>query len=178
MQWEDCRHVGTGIQHRSSNTCCKEKFWRGKQWMPAVSGRRQCLQQTHQKSQSRKHQKTVCVPCRHTYTTAATNPPCFIWKMGTTSVRRGWNSCEKTFFDIRITHPTSQSYSGKSLAEIYLLLILSEFFYLLLGHARLQDRSWAAIQLSHRPVHEVSGLDIEGQHGRQFVPTTFWKREG
>jgi len=29
-----------------------------------------------------------------------------------------WNSCEKTFFDIRITHPTSQSYSGKSLAEI------------------------------------------------------------
>jgi len=30
-----------------------------------------------------------------------------------------WNSCEKTFFDIRITHPTSQSYSGKSLAKIY-----------------------------------------------------------
>jgi len=23
-----------------------------------------------------------------------------------------WNSCEKTFFDIRITHPTSLSYSG------------------------------------------------------------------
>jgi len=30
-----------------------------------------------------------------------------------------WNSCEKTFFDIRITHPTSQSYSGKSLADLY-----------------------------------------------------------
>jgi len=32
-----------------------------------------------------------------------------------------WNSCdgEKTFFDIRITHPTSQSYSGKFLTEIY-----------------------------------------------------------
>ena len=30
-----------------------------------------------------------------------------------------WNSCEKTFFDIRITHPTSQSYSGKSMAEVY-----------------------------------------------------------
>jgi len=30
-----------------------------------------------------------------------------------------WNSCEKMFFDIRISHPTSQSYSGKSLAEIY-----------------------------------------------------------
>jgi len=29
------------------------------------------------------------------------------------------NSCEKTFFDIRITHPSSQSYSGKSLAEVY-----------------------------------------------------------
>ena len=29
------------------------------------------------------------------------------------------NCCEKTFFDIRITHPTSLSYSGKSLAEIY-----------------------------------------------------------
>jgi len=29
------------------------------------------------------------------------------------------NCCEKTFFDIRITHLTSLSYSGKSLAEIY-----------------------------------------------------------
>ena len=29
------------------------------------------------------------------------------------SARGLWNSCEKTFFDIRITHPTSQSYSGK-----------------------------------------------------------------
>jgi len=35
------------------------------------------------------------------------------------SVRGLWNSCEKTFFDIRITHPTSQSHSGKSLAETY-----------------------------------------------------------
>ena len=35
------------------------------------------------------------------------------------SARGLWNSCEKTFFDIRITHPTSQSYSGKSLAEVY-----------------------------------------------------------
>ena len=35
------------------------------------------------------------------------------------SARELWNSCEKTFFDIRITHPTSQSYSGKSLAEVY-----------------------------------------------------------
>jgi len=35
------------------------------------------------------------------------------------SARRLWNSCEKTFIDIRITHPTSQSYSGKSLAEVY-----------------------------------------------------------
>ena len=35
------------------------------------------------------------------------------------SVRGLWNSCEKTFFDIRITHPTSQSYSGKSMAEVY-----------------------------------------------------------
>jgi len=35
------------------------------------------------------------------------------------SARGLWNSCEKTFFDIRITHPTSQSYSGKSLVEIY-----------------------------------------------------------
>jgi len=34
-------------------------------------------------------------------------------------VRGLWNSCEKTYFDIRITHSTSQSYSGKSLAEIY-----------------------------------------------------------
>jgi len=35
------------------------------------------------------------------------------------SARGLWNSCEKTFFDIRITHPTSQSYSGKSLTEVY-----------------------------------------------------------
>jgi len=35
------------------------------------------------------------------------------------SARGLWNSCEKTFFDIRITHCTSQSYPGKSLAEIY-----------------------------------------------------------
>jgi len=35
------------------------------------------------------------------------------------SARGLWNSCEKTFFDIKITHPTSQSYSGKSLAEVY-----------------------------------------------------------
>jgi len=30
-----------------------------------------------------------------------------------------WNSCEKTFFDRRITHPASQSYYGKSLAKVY-----------------------------------------------------------
>jgi len=35
------------------------------------------------------------------------------------SMRGLWNSCEKTFFDIRITNPTSQSYSGKSLAEVF-----------------------------------------------------------
>ena len=35
------------------------------------------------------------------------------------SARGLWKSCEKTFFDIRITHPTSQSYSRKSPAELY-----------------------------------------------------------
>ena len=35
------------------------------------------------------------------------------------SVKGLWNSCEKTFFDIRITHPTSPSNSGKSIVEIY-----------------------------------------------------------
>jgi len=35
------------------------------------------------------------------------------------SARGLWNSCEKTFFDTRITHPASESYSGKSLSEIY-----------------------------------------------------------
>ena len=35
------------------------------------------------------------------------------------SARGLWNSCEKTLFDIRITHPSSQSYSGKSFAEVY-----------------------------------------------------------
>ena len=33
------------------------------------------------------------------------------------SVRGLWNSCEKTFFDIGITHLTSASYSEKSLAR-------------------------------------------------------------
>ena len=27
-------------------------------------------------------------PCTHTYTTATTHPPCFIWKMGTTYCHR------------------------------------------------------------------------------------------
>ena len=35
------------------------------------------------------------------------------------SARGLWNSCEKTSFDIRVTHSTSQLYSGKSLAEVY-----------------------------------------------------------
>jgi len=35
------------------------------------------------------------------------------------SARELCNGREKTFFDIRFTHPTSQSYSGKSLAEVY-----------------------------------------------------------
>ena len=59
---------GTGIRHRSSNTYCKEKLWKGQQLMPAVSRRRQCLEQTEQKSQPRKHQKTV-PPWTHSHTT-------------------------------------------------------------------------------------------------------------
>jgi len=35
------------------------------------------------------------------------------------SARGLGNSCEKTFFDIRITHPVSHSYSDKSIAQIY-----------------------------------------------------------
>jgi len=35
------------------------------------------------------------------------------------SARGLWNSCEKTFFDIRMPHPTSQSYSRNSLAKLY-----------------------------------------------------------
>jgi len=57
-----CSLCKSGIRHRSSNTCCKEKLHRAKQCMPAVSGRlgcRQCIQQTQQKSESRKHQTTV-----------------------------------------------------------------------------------------------------------------------
>jgi len=34
------------------------------------------------------------------------------------STRGVWNSCEKTVFDIRITHPTSQSYSDRPLSQI------------------------------------------------------------
>jgi len=35
------------------------------------------------------------------------------------SARGLWNSCQKTFFDTRITHRILQSYSGKSIAQIY-----------------------------------------------------------
>jgi len=35
------------------------------------------------------------------------------------SAKRLWNSCEKTFFDVRITHPTSHLYSVKCLLQIY-----------------------------------------------------------
>jgi len=35
------------------------------------------------------------------------------------SARGLWNSCEKTFFDIRMKHHTSHSYSDKSLSQIY-----------------------------------------------------------
>jgi len=35
------------------------------------------------------------------------------------SVRGLWNSCVKLSFDIRITKPTSQSYSTKPLLQIY-----------------------------------------------------------
>ena len=62
---EDIIHaVGTlqtcaGLESGNSNTCCKENLRKGKQWMLAVSGCRQCIQQTQQKSQSRKHQKSI-----------------------------------------------------------------------------------------------------------------------
>jgi len=44
---------------------------------------------------------------------------CWQCKIGYLCKRTVEYSCEETFFDIRITHPTSQSYSGKSLAEVY-----------------------------------------------------------
>ena len=57
-----------------------------------------------------------------------------------------------------------------------LLLLLSQFFWPLLGRTKSRDRCWAAIRLSHRPelsgraVHEeVDGLDIGGQHGRRLI---------
>ena len=77
----------TGIRHRS-NSLCKEKFQLSKQWRSAVSWCRQCIQQTQQKSQSRKPEKTVC-PCTLTYTTATTLPPRYIWKMGPHTVTVG-----------------------------------------------------------------------------------------
>ena len=67
----------TAIGHRSSNTCCKEKFWRGQQWMPAIGGCRQCLELTQQKSQSRKHQKTVYP--MYTYLHNSYNTPAMLY---------------------------------------------------------------------------------------------------
>jgi len=32
--------------------------------------------------------KRLCPPYKHTYTTATTHPPCFIWKMGSTCSHR------------------------------------------------------------------------------------------
>ena len=67
-------------------------------------------------------------------------------------------------------------YSNIFTPQALFLLLLSELLKPLLGRTRSRGRCWAAIQLSHRPapsgraVHgEVDGLDIGGQHGRQFV---------
>jgi len=97
------------------------------QTMPSTNSTEKSVQKTSQD----------CVPtCTHTYTTATTqieptllpiNENDYERKVNTAdnarfdiSVRKPWNNCDKTFFDmLRITHPTSQSYSGKSLAEIY-----------------------------------------------------------
>ena len=63
---------------------------------------------------------------------------------------------------------------NKSATNFMRVLLLSDI-YPLLGHARFRGRCWAAIRLSRRtetsgrPVHEVDGLDIGGQHGRRFV---------
>ena len=58
----------------------------------------------------------------------------------------------------------------------FVVQLLSQFFYPLLGRTIYQGRCRAAIRLSHRPeppghaVHGVvDGLDIGGQHGRRFV---------
>ena len=45
--------------------------------MPAAGGRRQCLQQTQQKSQSRKHQKTVSP--MYTYLHNSYNTPAMLY---------------------------------------------------------------------------------------------------
>jgi len=58
------------------------------------------------------------------------------------------------------------------------VLLLSQLF-ITTARPYFWGRCWAAIRLSHRPelsgraVHEeVDGLDIRGQHGRQFVLST------
>jgi len=66
--------------------------------------------------------------------------------------------------------------SNKSATNFMRVLLLSEFFYPLLGRVRFRGKCWAAIPLfrrtetSGRPVRdEVDGLDMGGQHGRRFV---------
>ena len=35
------------------------------------------------------------------------------------SARGVWSQCEKTFFDVRVTHPNAESMKAKSLQQIY-----------------------------------------------------------
>ena len=63
--WQYRTHKWYAIRKSLRTTgLMNKKFWRGQQWMLAVSGRRKCLQQTQQKSQSRKTSKD-CVPNLH-----------------------------------------------------------------------------------------------------------------
>jgi len=85
-------------------------------------------------------------------------------------------SCTQWHFGVSIIFENVKAFDGTYYNLLFKKLLLSEFFYPLLGCARSRDRCWAAIRLSHRrepsgrAVHgEVDGLDIGGQHGRRFV---------
>jgi len=109
---------GTGIRHRSSNTCCKEKLLRGRQWMLAVNRCRQCIQQTQQKSQFRKHQKTasphVHIPTQqlqHTHYAIS-------WKWEPHTVTGGCDTrgqCSNG--NVRLIHTTTEQWNYKWWSE-------------------------------------------------------------
>ena len=66
--------------------------------------------------------------CKDVKTEPQLIPTAIEWLKGSTapnsrpdiSARGLWSPCERTFFDVRVTHPTAESHMNKSLEQLYL----------------------------------------------------------